>query len=101
MHRFRTVAVIEEHSQQGGLAAQAKQIAWEHRAPCNLQTFSLKDAFIHTYGSHADLLRAHGLAAPLILEKIVASISGKEYRHGGNQPHGPLSALASPHRRAG
>jgi transketolase len=101
LHRYPTVAVIEEHSQQGGLAAQVKQIAWEHRAPCKLHTFSLKDAFIHAYGSHADVLRAHGLAAPLILEKMVSSLSGKEYPHGGNQPHGALSTLPAPHRRAG
>lgn len=62
------VIVIEEHSPRGGLSDQVKAIAWDERAGCELRTFSLKDEFIHVYGSHADLLRAHGLASDLILE---------------------------------
>ena len=30
-------------------------------ATCRLDTFTLQDAFIHNYGSHDDLLGAHGL----------------------------------------
>ena len=60
--RFEQVVVIEEHSEVGGLAAQVKQIAWDCRAACDLRTFSLKDEFIHSFGSHAELLAAHGLA---------------------------------------
>lgn len=71
------VIVIEEHSEQGGLAAQVKQIAWEERSNCRLLTFSLKDAFIHAYGSQQDLWRAHGLSADMILEK-------RRERDGGN-----------------
>lgn len=62
--------VIEEHSCIGGLAAQVKQVAWDAQATCKLKTFSLKDEFIHVYGSHADLRKAHGLSLEGIWEEI-------------------------------
>lgn len=68
---FETVVVLEEHSEIGGLAAQVKQVAWDTGAKCELKTFSLKDEFIHLYGSHDDLRRAHGLAPDIILEQLV------------------------------
>ena len=49
---------------------EVKEIAWDTKAPCTLKTFSLKDEFIHVYGSHAQLREAHGLSLPLILEGI-------------------------------
>jgi transketolase len=55
------VIVIEEHVPQGGLAPQTKQIAWDIGATCRLYTFTLQDEFIHNYGSHDDLLAAHGI----------------------------------------
>ena len=58
----RRVVVVEEHSCIGGLAAQVKAIAWEERATCDLRTLSLKDEFIHCYGSLQDLRDAHGLS---------------------------------------
>ncbi|HEX5864706.1 MAG TPA: transketolase C-terminal domain-containing protein [Casimicrobiaceae bacterium] len=66
------VIVIEEHAPQGGLAAQTKQIAWDIRAECRLDVFTLQDAFIHNYGSHDDLLAAHGLDVGLIATRIGA-----------------------------
>jgi len=64
------VIVVEEHAPQGGLAAKTKQIAWDTGASCDLRTFTLKDEFIHCYGSHDEILEAHGLG----LEEIVAGI---------------------------
>jgi transketolase len=63
----KEVIVLEEHAPQGGLAPQTKQIAWDIKASCKLSTFTLKDAFIHNYGSHDDLLAAHGLSVDSIL----------------------------------
>ena len=62
--------VIEEHAPQGGLASQTKQIAWDTQATCRLDTFTLKDEFIHNYGSWEDLLDAHGVSVPKILAKV-------------------------------
>jgi transketolase len=64
------VIVLEEHAPQGGLAPQAKQIAWDIKADCRLDTFTLQDKFIHNYGSYEDLLAAHGLEPRRILAEI-------------------------------
>ena len=66
----REVVVIEEHAPQGGLASQVKQIAWDIGATCDLHTFTLKDEFIHCYGSHDDLLERHGLSPRAIIAGI-------------------------------
>ena len=64
------VIVLEENVPQGGLAAQTKQIAWDMRANCRLDTFTLQDEFIHNYGNHDQLLAAHGLSQEQILAKV-------------------------------
>jgi transketolase len=66
----RQVVVIEECSPQGGLAGQVKQMAWDSRAECRLETFTLRDEFIHNYGSHDDLMAAHGLHPDRIMAAI-------------------------------
>jgi transketolase len=70
LRTHRQVIVIEEHVPQGGLAPQAKQIAWDIRAQCDLHTFTLKDEFIHNYGTHDELLASHGLSADRVLATI-------------------------------
>ncbi len=66
----RQVIVIEEHAPQGGVASQTEQIAWRTKATCDLRLFTLQDAFIHNYGSHDDLLAAHGLSTGQILAAL-------------------------------
>ncbi len=68
--RYEAVVVIEEHSERGGLAAQVKQLAAERRAACGLRTFSLKDAFIHLFGSPRDMWKAHGLSPEAICQQL-------------------------------
>jgi transketolase len=70
LKRHKHVIVIEEHVPQGGLAPQTKQIAWDMQATCKLDTFTLKDKFIHNYGSWEDLLAAHGISVPIIMAKV-------------------------------
>jgi transketolase len=64
------VVVIEEHVPHGGLGSRVKEIAWETGARCKLACFSLQDQFIHCYGSHGDLLKAHGLSAERVLSTL-------------------------------
>jgi transketolase len=64
------VIVVEEASPHGGLGAQTKQLAWEAQASCKLDTFSLQDKFIHHYGSHDELLAAHGLECDQIMARL-------------------------------
>jgi transketolase len=64
--QYSTVLVIEEHSPHGGLGVQVTALAYESGARCRLQTFSLKDEFVHAFGTHAYLLGEHGLSAEQI-----------------------------------
>ena len=66
----KRVVVIEECVPRGGLAGHVKEIAWDTKADCTLDTFTLQDEFIHNYGSHNDLLAAHGLSADKIASRL-------------------------------
>jgi transketolase len=70
LKQFPRVVVIEECAPNGSLAARVKELAWEVQATCRLDAFTLQDAFIHCYGSHEDLLAAHGLATKAICAKL-------------------------------
>jgi len=70
LQRHRHVIVIEENVPQGGLAPQTKQLAWDVKATCRLDCFTLQDRFIHNYGSHDDLLAAHGLGLDRIVQAV-------------------------------
>lgn len=67
LSRHDRVVVVEEHVPHGGLGSRVKELAWDIRAGCELKLFSLKDEFIHVYGSHGDVLAAHGLDLQSIL----------------------------------
>ena len=71
MKSYPHVVTIEEMAPTGGLASAVKSFAFEISARCRIDSFSLKDEFIHCYGSHADLLEAHGLGVKTMLEKLV------------------------------
>jgi transketolase len=66
----RRVIVLEEHAPHGGLASRVKEIAWETGASCELVDFTLQDEFIHTYGTHDQLLAAHGLTVDSIVSSV-------------------------------
>lgn len=68
--RFPVVVVLEEHAPHGGLGSRVKEIAWDSGARCRLKAFSLRDEFLHVYGSHGDLLKAHGLDAETIYAEV-------------------------------
>lgn len=65
----RLVVVLEECA-PGGLSSRVKEIAWDTRASCRLECFTLKDEFVHCYGSHQELLAAHGLGLPEITARL-------------------------------
>jgi transketolase len=68
--RFRRVVVVEEMVPRGGLGEAVKALAWESGAKCTLQCLSLKHAFVHVYGSHDELLTAHGLTTDAIARAL-------------------------------
>jgi transketolase len=57
----KRVVTIEEHVPHGGLGSRVKEIACDERSSTPVTAFSLKDEFIHFYGSHDELLDVHGL----------------------------------------
>jgi len=61
LRAYGHVIVVEECAPNGSLAMRVKEIAWSANMNCRIDTFTLKDAFIHCYGSHDDILDAHGL----------------------------------------
>lgn len=63
------VIVMEEHVPSGGLSSRIKELAWDIGASCELHCFTLKDEFIHFYGSYASLLERHGLSTRQVIEK--------------------------------
>jgi transketolase len=73
LHEHRRAVVIEEHAPLGGLSGQVKEVALDTGAGARVTTFALQDKFIHRFGSHGDLLRAHGLAPDLIIEALAAA----------------------------
>jgi transketolase len=67
---FEQVIVVEECAPNGSLAMRVKELAWDTQARCRLDVFTLQDAFIHCYGSHDDLLAAHGLSVDRISQQV-------------------------------
>ena len=65
----RTV-VIEEHVPHGGLASRVKELAWDNGVTRGLKSFTLKDEFIHFYGTYDELLARHGLEAGAIADSL-------------------------------
>jgi transketolase len=70
LHSYEQVVVIEECAPNGSLAMRVKELAWNTGAKCRLDTFTLQDAFIHCYGSHEDILDAHGLGTGEMRAKL-------------------------------
>jgi transketolase len=70
LRAYAHVIVIEECAPNGSLAMRVKEVAWDISAACRLDTFTLQDAFIHCYGSHDDILDAHGLGVPELSARL-------------------------------
>lgn len=68
----KKMIVIEEHVPHGGLGSRVKEIAWDSQAQCEVECCSLQDKFIHIYGDHNSLLRAHGLDIDSIYKRMLA-----------------------------
>jgi len=69
--KFKKIIIIEDHSKIGGLAALVKAAAYENSYKGKILSFSLKDEFIHCYGSQDDLLMKHGITTNKIFNTIL------------------------------
>jgi transketolase len=69
---YPRVLVIEECAPFGSFSTRVQALAWDCKAKCELDVFTLKDEFIHCYGSHDELLHAHGLSTDAITARVLA-----------------------------
>jgi transketolase len=70
LRTYPHVVTIEECAPNGSLSMQVRALASTLGTTCRLDTFTLQDAFIHCYGSHDDILDAHGLATAEICSRL-------------------------------
>lgn len=68
--KFKLIVVIEDHSKIGGLNSIVKMSAYENGYRGKIFSYSLKDKFIHCYGSQDDLLDKHGINSKKIYQDI-------------------------------
>ena len=68
--KFKLIIIVEDHSKIGGLNSIVKTSAYEENYKGKVINFSLKDEFIHCYGTHDDLLKKHDISSDKILKKI-------------------------------
>ena len=62
--------IIEDHSKIGGLNNIVKSSAYENKYSGKIISYSLKDEFIHCYGTQDDLLAKHGISSKKIYTPI-------------------------------
>ena len=72
--KFKLIVVIEDHSKIGGLSSIVKSNAYETRYNGKIISYSLKDEFIHCYGSQDDLLEKHNINNKKIYKEIIKKI---------------------------
>jgi len=72
--KFKLIVIIEDHSKIGGLNNIVKSYAYENKYNGKIISYSLKDKFIHCYGSQDDLLARHGIISANIFQDIMRKI---------------------------
>ena len=72
--KFKLIVIIEDHSKIGGLNNIVKTHAYENQYTGKIISYSLKDEFIHCYGSQEDLLARHNISSKIIYRDIIGKI---------------------------
>ena len=68
LKKFKKVIIIEENVPHGGLTSRVKCINSDTKNRSQILAFTLKDKFIHSYGTYNDILNAHGLSVDKIFK---------------------------------
>lgn len=71
LRAHKTVSVIEESAPRA-LGLEVEALAKRMGYQGNISTSALQDEFIHCYGTHSDILAAHGLSSGNLVDEIVA-----------------------------
>jgi transketolase len=64
--KYKTIITLEDHSKIGGLKDIVLSLSHKYNYKENIKSFALQDKFFHIYGSHDDLLNAHGISSEKI-----------------------------------
>tara|TARA_Y100000590_G_scaffold461154_1_gene622096 strand:+ start:4946 stop:5863 length:918 start_codon:yes stop_codon:yes gene_type:complete len=70
LKQYKNVIIMEEHVPNGGLSDKVLSLAYEIGSKSKIKTFTLKDKFIHFYGSYSELLDKHGLSSSKIISNL-------------------------------
>ena len=71
LNSYKKIIIMEEHVPNGGLSDKVLSLAYKIKSKAIIKNFTLKDKFIHFYGTHAELLEKHGLSANKIFSEIL------------------------------
>ena len=71
LKKYRQIIIMEEHVPNGGLTDKILSLAYKIKSKSLIKPFTLKDKFIKFYGTHAELLNAHGISADKIIKSIL------------------------------
>ena len=71
LKKYKQIVVIEEHVPNGGLTDKILSLAYKIKSKSSIKSFTLKDKFIKFYGTHAELLNAHGISSNKIIKIIL------------------------------
>jgi len=69
LNEFESISVLEESAPRA-LGLEMESLAFRNGYSGTLSNFALQDEFIHCYGTHEDLLAAHGLSADRIFNAL-------------------------------
>jgi len=69
--KYKTITIIEDHSEIGGLTSIVKNIGFGINIKCKINSFSLKDKFYKSYGSRENFWKKHGIEEKKIIKKIL------------------------------
>ncbi len=71
LKNYKQIIIMEEHVPNGGLTDKILSLAYKIKSKSLIKPFTLKDKFIKFYGTHAELLNAHGISADKIINSIL------------------------------
>ena len=71
LKKYKQIVIMEEHVPNGGLTDKILGLAYKIKSKSYIKSFKQKNKFIKFYGSHAELLNAHGISADKIIKSIL------------------------------
>ena len=70
LKKYKRLVILEENVPHGGLTSRIKVVNSDNKSLCQIFSYTLKDAFIHCYGSYSDILNIHVLNIDRIYKSV-------------------------------